>query len=260
MAEIINFENELSGNINKAQDIIWDAWDNDDPDERLNLAKKALEIDPDCADAYNVLGYDEKNKDKQLEYFELAIKSFKDRHNQKFFDETKGYFWEALETRPFMRGLQGYGKSLWDNGRTKEAIETYSYMLTLNPNDNQGIRYILISWLFTVHDLKGVRKLLKTYKSDVSACMMFSVLLSKILEKKNENLIQKYYDAAVSANGYVVPYLLKKKRKPANYPDMYSFGSKEEAIIYVYDECGKAAWEACPEALKVLAEIAQKKK
>ena len=260
MAEIIEFRNDFSDNMDKAQDIVWDAWDTDDSNGRRALAKKALEIDPGCADAYNVLGYDEKDTVKRLEYFGLAIKNFKDRHDQKYFDETKGYFWGELETRPFMRGLQGYGKALWDGGKTKEAIEAYSYMLTLNPSDNQGIRYALVSWFFVVNDLKGARKLLRTYRYDTSAGMNFSVLLLRILEKKDENLIQKYYNAAVSSNQYIAAYLIKRKKKPANYPGMYIFGSKEEAIVYLYDEFGKAAWEAHPEALKVLAETAQKKK
>ncbi|MFP3089498.1 hypothetical protein LQZ21_04135 [Treponema sp. TIM-1] len=259
MAKIINFENELSDSIDKAQDIIWYAWDTEDPVERHALVKKALKIDPGCTDAYNVLGYDEKDGDKRLGYFTQAIECFKKRYDQKYFDETIGYFWGVMETRPFMRALQGYGQILWEKGRSKEAIETFNYMLTLNPSDNQGVRYALVSWLFIADDLKGVRKLLKTY-TEGTACMRFSALLLKILEKKDTKLIRKQYDAAVEANGYVIPYLLKKKRIPAAIPDHYALGSKEEAIIYVNDEYGAAAWKTYPEALKALAEMANEGK
>jgi hypothetical protein len=256
MGKTINFDKEFSANIDKAQEIVWDAWDTEDPVDRVALAKKALKIDPGCTDAYNILGYKEADKDKRFEYFTQAAESFKKRHDQQYFDETAGYFWGELETRPFMRALLGYGQSLWDNSRPKEAVETFSYMLALNPNDNQGVRYTLISWLLIVDDLKNVRKLLKEYKEE-SACMMFSALLLNILEKKNNAVLQKRYDAAVEANKYIVPYLLRKKKAPAIDPDSYAFGSKEEAIIYMNDEYGTAAWISHPEALKVLADLAK---
>ncbi|MDR0586861.1 MAG: hypothetical protein LBG26_06445, partial [Treponema sp.] len=210
-------------------------------------------------DAYNILGYEEADKDKRLEYFTQAVESFKKRHNQQYFDETTGYFWGELETRPFMRALQGYGQSLWDNTRPKKAVETLHYMLTLNPNDNQGIRYILVSWLFIVDDLKSVRKLLKKYKEG-TACMLFSALLLNILEKKDNEILQKHYNAAIEANEYIVPYLLNKKKAPVIDVDHYALGSKEEAVIYIDDEYGAAAWICHPEALKVLAGLAKGKK
>jgi tetratricopeptide (TPR) repeat protein len=259
MAEIIDFEDRISSDIDKASELVWDAGDTGDDDGRLSLIKEALKIDPDCTDAYNVLGYDEKDRGKRLEYFSKAVESFKNRYNQKFIDENTGAFWGILETRPYMRALLGYGKCLWDSGKTKEAIEIYNEMLTLNPSDNQGIRYKLVTWLFIIDDLNGVRKLLKKYKKDISACMMFSALLLKILENKERSLVQKYYDAAVKSNGYIVPYLLKKKRMPADIPDTYTFGSKEEAVIYIREEYGADAWAAHPEALKVLAGTAKER-
>jgi tetratricopeptide (TPR) repeat protein len=256
MDKIIEFEEGFSSNIDEAQDIVWDAWDTSDPVERVALVKQALEIDPDCADAYNVLGYEETDAEKRLEYFTRAVENFKKRHDQAFFDEIAGYFWGDIETRPFMRGLQGRGKSLWDSGNHKEAIETFQYMLSLNPNDNQGVRYSLVSWLILADDFQNARKLFKTYDEE-TACMLFSKLLLDILEKKSDKVLQKSYDAAVTANKYIVPYLLKKKKIPAINPERYTLGSKEEALIYIEDLNGADVWEGRPDALKVLAELAE---
>jgi tetratricopeptide (TPR) repeat protein len=250
------FKEEFSSNIDEAQDIVWDAWDTEDPVERVALAEKALKIDPDCADAFNVLGYEEKDAEKRLEYFTRTIESFKKRHDQKFFDDTAGYFWGELETRPFMRGLQGRGKTLWDCGKHKEAIETFQYMLSLNPNDNQGIRYNLVTWLIIVGDFKNARRLFKKYQ-EVTACMLFSSLLLSILEKKDDEVLQNIYVSAVTANKYIVPYLLKKKKIPTTVPDHYTYGSKEEALIYIIDLSGADAWQSHPDALRVLADLAE---
>ena len=42
-------------NEQKAQDIVYDAWDSDSSAQRKRLAQKALELDPNCSDAYCIL-------------------------------------------------------------------------------------------------------------------------------------------------------------------------------------------------------------
>ena len=41
--------------LDQAQDLIYDAWELADPIKRSRLARKALKISPDCADAYVLL-------------------------------------------------------------------------------------------------------------------------------------------------------------------------------------------------------------
>jgi hypothetical protein len=41
--------------LKEAQDLIYDAWEVADPKRRVTLAREALEISPDCADAYVLL-------------------------------------------------------------------------------------------------------------------------------------------------------------------------------------------------------------
>ena len=38
------------GPVDDAQELMYEAWDAADPEERVRLARKALEISPDCAD------------------------------------------------------------------------------------------------------------------------------------------------------------------------------------------------------------------
>jgi hypothetical protein len=42
-----------------------------------------------------------------------------------------------------MRALHGRGLCLWRLGRTGEARQVFAQMLELNPNDNQGVRFLL---------------------------------------------------------------------------------------------------------------------
>jgi len=52
-------------------------------------------------------------------------------------------FWGDVDSRPFMRALHGRGLCLWRQGQVDEARLVFAWMLELNPNDNQGARFIL---------------------------------------------------------------------------------------------------------------------
>ncbi|PKO23173.1 MAG: hypothetical protein CVU38_05295 [Chloroflexi bacterium HGW-Chloroflexi-1] len=52
-------------------------------------------------------------------------------------------FWLDLDSRPYMRALHGKGCCLWQLGRIIEAREVFAHMLRLNPDDNQGARFLL---------------------------------------------------------------------------------------------------------------------
>lgn len=49
--------------------------------------------------------------------------------------------WGRVHNRPFLRCLHGYGLCLWRLGRTWEAEQVFERVLSLNPPDNQGVRF-----------------------------------------------------------------------------------------------------------------------
>ncbi|MEJ5198962.1 MAG: tetratricopeptide repeat protein [Anaerolineae bacterium] len=58
-------------------------------------------------------------------------------------DTYEGPFWLDLDSRPYLRALHGKGCCYWRLGRTAEARRVFAQMLRLNPNDNQGARFLL---------------------------------------------------------------------------------------------------------------------
>lgn len=48
--------------------------------------------------------------------------------------------WGRIYNRPFLRSLKGYGLCLWRLGQSAEALSVFERILSLNPNDNQGVR------------------------------------------------------------------------------------------------------------------------
>jgi len=48
--------------------------------------------------------------------------------------------WGWLENRPFLRCLHGLALARYDEGEVEEALRLFQELLSLNPNDNQGVR------------------------------------------------------------------------------------------------------------------------
>jgi tetratricopeptide (TPR) repeat protein len=77
---------------------------------------------------------------KGVEAGELAL-------GPRGFKEYAGHFWGFLETRPYMRARAGLASTLLQLGDVDGALAHYRDMLKLNPNDNQGIRYVVAGCL-----------------------------------------------------------------------------------------------------------------
>ncbi len=220
-----------------AEDLALQAHSMKTPKQRILAAQKAIEMDPNCAEAYNVLAdeFGETPLD-EIEYYEKAIAAAKRTLGEKFFKENKGHFWAMHETRSFMRAKQFMAQSLWSIHRQSDAITSMWELLELNPHDNQGNRYILFDWLLADNRQQDIEKLIKLYPEDIGAHWEYNKTLFYFKKFGPESEKTKTQaQVAFSANEHVVKYLTGKIKIPDEMPYAYSFGSKEEAICYVQD-------------------------
>lgn len=134
--------------IEMAQDTMYLAWAEHKRSKRLKLAREALSISPDCADAYVLLAEETARTTKEaLELYEEGVRAGERALGPEVMTEQAGHFWGMLETRPYMRARSGLAECLWELGEDAQAMEHYREMLRLNPNDNQGHRYQLAQLL-----------------------------------------------------------------------------------------------------------------
>jgi hypothetical protein len=126
--------------LQRAQDLVYQARESRGRRE-LQLAREALAICPDCADAYVVLAERASDPLKSAELYAQGVaageRALKQEYGEEFFEEEAGNFWGILETRPYMRARQGLAMRLNDAGRADEAIGHYRELLRFNPGDNQ---------------------------------------------------------------------------------------------------------------------------
>lgn len=237
------------GGLDEAQDIMFEAWDTPQKRGRISLAKQALAISTDCADAYVLLGSEgAKSPEEAIAYFREGVKAGERALGKKAFKEDIGLFWGLIETRPYMRARHCLADALWEAGERDEALSHFQDMLRLNPNDNQGIRYILLTHLLFLGKDQETAALHKAYKDDGMADWSWSKVLLLFRTKGESSETCKALMEAVKSNKHVSTYLLGKKKLPKAMPPYMSPGDTTEAVAYV--ENALEAWRVAPGALE----------
>jgi len=221
----------LDSKTDAAQEIMYQAFEETSPLRQVDLARQALEISDDCADAYLLLAQYAKARKEELELCELAVAAGK-RAIGKEFAEYEGHFWGVLETRPYMRALEKLANCLWEAGRREEAVENCLEMLRLNPGDNQGIRYRLLLMFFYLERHAELDRLLEEYEEDSSAEWAYARALLAYRREGDSPRARKALSAAKKVNAYAPLYLGQIKPMPTVAPDFISLGGEDEAISY----------------------------
>ena len=255
--DLASFEGLLSGMfgdsdeetpLRKAQDLMYDAWEVTNPKERIAMARKALEISPDCADAYVLLAEETANSlTEALDLYRQGVEAGERAVGKEAFEEDVGHFWGILETRPYLRARAGLAECLWESGKHDESIEHYKEMLRLNPNDNQGIRDLLMPRLIKRGKDEEAEVLFKEYHDDGMASWAYARVLLDFRKMGDSEISRESLKVAIKKNKHIPVYLLDRKKMPQSLPEYYSPGAETEAMFYVKENL--KAWEATPGGL-----------
>lgn len=214
----------------QAQNLVDEAWQQPS-EKRVRLAKQALKLYPNTSDAYVILAQESQTLPEMKDYYYAGMKVGEKELGPEYFKEDRGYFWGLLETRPYMRAKQGYAECMWALGDFKEAITQYREMLELNPNDNQGIRYGLLTALLETGEYGEAEQLMEQYP-EATANMLYNQAFLQYMKngwtKKTEKLLKK----GLERNPHVPAFLLGKKRIPDERPQFIGMGDENEAIDY----------------------------
>ncbi len=245
--------------------------------DRVTLARLALRIDPDCADAYNILAEETARTptEKQALYEQAMLVGERSLGPELFVQEV-GSFWGLVETRPYMRARFALAEIRWQQGDHRAAIAHFQELLRLNPNDNQGVRYVLASCLLEVGDGAGFAALVSRWHRILaadappgarkdpaiddyeSAMWLYPRALAAFRTHGAGPEADRALARALKRNRYVPAYLLGRRKPPKTVPAMYSLGSNEEAICYL--DMGMRSWQSTPSALDWLAQQIQRQR
>jgi len=143
-----NFNNKgfhMSMRVPNKDDLYYDAMEAIDAEEYKSAEKlllDALVMDSDYVQTYiglvNLYSVWKKTK-KTQENIKIAFEKTK----QQFPKWPRKMLWGYLENRAYLRAIQYQADLFADNGDNDNAINLYKLILRLNPNDNQGVRYLV---------------------------------------------------------------------------------------------------------------------
>jgi tetratricopeptide (TPR) repeat protein len=231
--------------LEKAQDLCYEAFDCRGR-RRLVLARRALELSPDCADAYSILAERARHPEQEFELYEKAVAAGERELGPERFD-SDAPFWSDVLSRPFMRAIESLAEVCVRLGRTAEAIGHYQRLIRLNPNDNQGVRNPLAGLLLATGDHAALEALLDQYDDPLEATLLYARAL--LLYRKEGSSVGslRALRRSLQANRHV-PGVLLGRLPSSPEPSSYAPGSIEEARIVVL-EIGEA-WKQTPGPLE----------
>ena len=221
-------------NAEKADDLMYEAYQQEGR-KGLNLARKALETDPESVRALIHLAQYETEPEKAEALLEKAIQFAEKKLGEVFFKKNRGNFWGIVETRPFMTARYDIARCKELLGKDEEAMKIYQEMLKLNPNDNQAVRVELARLYLKHYKLDLYHKLYKKYKEDTSAWWTYHFAYFAFLVYGERNTSSNALINAVKSNEYVIRILTTEEALPEDLSDYYAPGSKEEASYYLMD-------------------------
>lgn len=226
--------------LDEAQSLVYEAWNTEGP-EKIHLARRALDLSENCADAYVILAdEDAKSLPAALDLYRKGVEAAKRALDPSIFARSTGKFWDIMETRPYMRARLGLAECLWDLGKKAEALEHLRDLLRLNPKDNQGVRYILVQCLLESGADEELGELLGRYPEDTSPEFLYTRALWMFRREGPGQAADSVLSQAMQANPHVPAFLLKLKKLPKDPPDSSGPGTVGEAEAYAAG--GADAW------------------
>lgn len=229
----------------RAQDLAYQAYEWTGR-KRLMLARQALALWPDCAEACIILAEHAPTPEGALPLYERAVQAGRRALGPEF-ESFAGRFWDHLSARPYMRARLDLAHTLERLGRGDEAIAHFQDLLRLNERDNQGVRDLLVPRLLVRGRLSDAADILEKYADDAGAMLAYCKALHAFQTGGDDEPARKALAAALARNRFVPQFLAKPVD---DVVEEYGLGSEEEAILGAR-EMGEA-WRCTPGALEWL--------
>ena len=141
--------------------------------------------------------------------------------------------WSDLRNRPFMRAYQHLALWRMDQERWADAIEILARLLRVNPNDNQGTRYLLTKCWFETGEISTVVKHCRKHRDDMGPEILYSNALALVLDGHVEDA-KTAFDDCITQLPLVAKELLKKRHPEpkSRYPGHVTMGGEDQAWAY----------------------------
>ncbi len=192
---------------------------------------------PDFIDAYAHLGLflmEEGEYKKAYIILDKGLANIQPILPKNFFAICPQLIWGILDNRPFLRCYANLGHCYLALNRMDLARDIFENLIMMNPNDNQGIRNLLIGCYFSKNEISTVLDLCNKYPKDILPATMYGKVLClyQLGEiKAAEEQLRIAMGFAPKVAQELVRATHKKPKNCDKYPGIV-IGSEEEAYEY----------------------------
>lgn len=213
----------------------------EDPAGAAREFRVLLKRNPDALDLRHHLALalqELEQGDEALHQWTLAVGAGLKALPSGFFFGRDRLEWGWLENRPFLRSYHGLADALMDEGMLGEAVMILNNILDLNPNDNQGVRMILVQCCFGVRRPGDVLRVCERYP-EADPDLMFGKALA-LFQLGQTMEAEKAYQEAAQAWPRVHDELMKSRHtRPRDMrPGYITVGGADQAFAY-WEEYGR---------------------
>jgi tetratricopeptide (TPR) repeat protein len=216
--------------------------------EALSYFRRAVKIDPLHADAHNHLGIaslDARKLKDAEQHFRAAV----DGGGRRVERDGRLVPWPILENRPYLRALGNLALALAEQRKWAEALAIHQRMLELNPNDNQGVRYLIGVEHLQVGDNQGAIEAFKKCIGEEVGCA-FGLALARLRAFGSSEDVGEPLLNGFAANRYVAPMLLGERWERLDAFHATNMAEPEWAADVVKAQAD--LWHAVPRGAEVL--------
>lgn len=216
------------------------------------LARRALRIWPDCAEAYVVLGDCTQERGAAVSLYLQGEAAGRRALGEDLLRAETGRLGEIREAAWYLTVLLRLGETLREMADHETAVVPLGELLRLDVLDGRRARYLLADSLLHLDRGEELDRLFGRYR-DASAFWTWPQALLAFRREGDSAAARELLRVAFHGNRFVPQVLLEPPPIPAEdfpLPRILPTGSREEALFYAAR--GHALWAAAPGALSWL--------
>jgi tetratricopeptide (TPR) repeat protein len=186
------------------------------PQKKIALLRTALARDADCASARIELA----DVEFQHGNWKVCLAAYDEviAHETPRWQNRHPDWWINRETRLLLRAMYGRAMTLWHQGRYGDSAIQFEALLSLNPRDNQGVRFFIPLLHLLDEDTAAASLYFRVYRERYPAdypepSFLFGWALCLAIEG-DESLARQKYREGILRNIYIAPMLLEEPEPP----------------------------------------------
>jgi tetratricopeptide (TPR) repeat protein len=223
---------ELDEHLRRANAIAHQAWLENDSQERIRLARQALEISSDCVEAYTVLAEESQDDDKAVEYLEQAVRAGERIFTPEVIDRLGEEVFEFEEAIPYLRARASLAESLEAAGRKEEALHQYLRLIELDAYDEQGARFNALNLLLQLKRDDEAETLIQRVEDEDYPDFVYSRALIAFRKNGDTPKSRRLLKRALLFNAHVPDYLSGKRPLPSEEEEFLMLDEQRDAAEY----------------------------